>query len=95
MTGSASSEYERWHMLPRAYWLPPHGHGNGLDASGWAPIADVPATLESQLLRAFQAANVAAYAAMARPGWLRLWVDSMRYGSAEDVLRHELLAAGQ
>jgi hypothetical protein len=91
MSAASMSEYQHWNLLPRAYWLPPHGHGNGCDATGWAPLADVPAALEVRLLRAFRAAGVAAYAATVPSGELRVWVDSMRYGTAEDVLRHELL----
>lgn len=96
-SGSSITEYERWHLLPRAFWLPPHGRGNGLDATGWAPIADLPAQLEAGVLDALRAAGVAGYASA--PGGrsaatggqvVRLWVDSMRYRTAEDVLRVKL-----
>jgi hypothetical protein len=93
MGSSPAQDYERWHMSPRAFWLPPHGHGNGLQATGWAPLADVPAALEIPLLKAFRIAGVGAYAANVTRDSVRLWVDSMRYGTAEDVLRHELLAS--
>lgn len=92
MTGSLSSEYERWHLQTHAFWLPPHGRGNGLDATGWAPIADVDESREATLLAALRTARIAAYAGRVRSGQVRFWVDSMRYSTAEDVLRHELSA---
>jgi hypothetical protein len=39
-------------------WLPPFGHGNGLDAPSWAPLADVDAQLVDELLAAFRDAGV-------------------------------------
>jgi hypothetical protein len=83
-------------------WLPPFGHGNGLDAPSWAPLADVDAQLVDQLLAVFRDAGVPAYAAPAtwpprrtrarRPRSAtndRLWVGAMRYATAEEVLRTE------
>jgi hypothetical protein len=83
-------------------WLPPGGRGNGLStaelaADTWAPIADIDMTAVDAVLEALRIALVPAYAAPAgttreaivrhRPGrrW-RLWVVSLRYGAAEQVL---------
>jgi hypothetical protein len=84
-------------------WLPPFGHGNGLHAASWAPLADVDAEFVDELLAAFREADVPAYASptawppgraharRARPVTSqRLWVGAMRYATAEDVLRVEL-----
>jgi hypothetical protein len=80
--------------LARAYWLPPHGHGNGLDAPAWAPIADVPPDDVEALLAALRVAGVPGYAAgVGPPGKrrsYRLWVASLRYSAAEEVLRTTL-----
>lgn len=102
VAGSPVTEYELWHMLPRAYWLPPNGHGNGLDATGWAPLADVPDALSDQLLDVLRAAGVAGYVAAtggcrARIGQrrvVRVWADAMRYATAEDVVRKVLSSRG-
>ncbi|MFE3946778.1 hypothetical protein ACFXPV_33725 [Streptomyces sp. NPDC059118] len=80
-------------------WLPPGGHGNGLHASAWAPVADLPAGTTAAVLDLMASANIPAYVAKAPasvrsllpgnrpPGsvW-RLWVASASYGQAEDVL---------
>lgn len=77
--------------LPRAYWLPPHGHSNGLDAPAWAPIADIPTQDVELLLAALRVAGVPGYAAAVGPPGkrrsYRLWVASLRYSAAEEVLR--------
>jgi hypothetical protein len=86
-------------------WLPPFGHGNGLDDLSWAPLADVAPDLVDGLLAAFWEAGVPAYAAplalpppprrRRRRRWRpvpehRLWVGARSYATAEDVLRTEL-----
>lgn len=80
--------------IPRAYWLPPHGHGNGLDAAAWAPIADVATQDVEFLLDALRDADVPGYAAEVGPPGrrrrCRIWVASRRYSSAEDALRDAL-----
>src|SRR6266540_3163515 len=43
-------EPERWRL--RMLWLPPFGRGNGLDASSWAPLADIAPELVGGLLEA-------------------------------------------
>ncbi len=80
-------------------WLPPAGRGNGLCASAWAPVADLPTGLAGTLLDILAEARIPAYVAAAprplrpveprawRPGsTVRLWVASQAYGHAEDVL---------
>ncbi|MFE3148103.1 hypothetical protein ACFXJ6_15735 [Streptomyces sp. NPDC059218] len=80
-------------------WLPPGGHGNGLHASAWAPVADLPVGTTAAVLDLPASAHVPAYVAEAPaavrsllpgdrpPGstW-RLWVASASYGRAEGVL---------
>jgi hypothetical protein len=85
----------------RIAWLPPFGHGNGLDASSWAPIADVDPELADPLLEALRDAGVPAHAAPVElaprhrrrrkptPDH-RIWVGAQWYATAEDVLRSEL-----
>ncbi|MGI8869436.1 MAG: hypothetical protein ACR2F6_11445 [Mycobacteriales bacterium] len=77
--------------LGRPFWLPPWGVGNGLPATGWAPIADVPERLEKPLLRALRTAQVAACAANVRSGTVQFWVDSLRYATAEDIVRRVMI----
>ena len=83
-------------------WLPPNGRGNGivtteLSASTWAPIADIDVDDVDVVLEALRLAIVPAYCAPVgqvreaiarrrpRRRW-RLWVASLRYGAAEQVL---------
>ncbi|GAB3366187.1 MULTISPECIES: hypothetical protein [Amycolatopsis] len=70
------------------FWLPPHGFGNGISAQAWAEIADLTAEELPEALLALTEADIAAYTAAVRgrPGYYRLWVDSLRYLHAEDVL---------
>jgi hypothetical protein len=78
----------------RLWWLPAHGHGNGLDDQAWAPVLDVDASIMGPLLEALRAAGVPAYAATDRPSqsmqgdWptYRIWVGTSAYGRAEDTL---------
>lgn len=86
---SSSSGSPGGEAVSRAYWLPPHGRGNGLDASAWAPVADVPADDVAALLAELAAADVPGYAAEVGKGSrtrCRIWVGSLRYATAEDVL---------
>ncbi|HZD72728.1 MAG TPA: hypothetical protein VE776_02350 [Actinomycetota bacterium] len=104
---SVSSPPPEWSAAwpAKVAWLPPFGHGNGLDAPSWAPIADVDHALADPLLEAFQDAGVPAHAAPVglaprrRPkrrrgrsptAQYRVWVGSQWYATAEDVLRVEL-----
>ncbi len=107
---TASSPPPEWSAAwpARIAWLPPFGHGNGLGAPSWAPIADVDPKLADPLLDAFRDAGVPAYAA---PVGLaprrarrrrarspspdhRIWVGSQWYATAEDVLRTQLPRLG-
>ncbi|OAP22958.1 MULTISPECIES: hypothetical protein [Amycolatopsis] len=74
------------------FWLPPHGFGNGIRARAWAEIADLTAQELDQVFTALTDANIAAYAATVhgRARRYRLWVDSLRYLHAEDVLMEVL-----
>jgi hypothetical protein len=91
---SLRSETAGYGPVPRAYWLPPHGYGNGLDAPSWAPIADVTAKDVDVLLDALCEAQVPGYAAEVGPPGsrrrVRIWVASLCYSTAEDVLRTAL-----
>jgi hypothetical protein len=76
------------------FWLPPAGVDNGIWASAWAELADLDAADIAPLLQLLAEADVAGY--VATPGGNRrsrgehvvhrLWVDSLRYHRAEDVL---------
>lgn len=46
----------------RAYWLPPVGYGNGLDALFWAELARAPHPIADALLRALADKGI--------PGWI-------------------------
>lgn len=88
-----------------AAWLPPGGHGNGLFATNWAPIADVDAKVVDALLDLLAEAGVPAHAAVAprpvrpllpqtggAPEIWRLWVGSTSYRKGEHVLMTRLPA---
>lgn len=98
---SVSRTDHRWWIQDQPYWLPPAGTGNGLGAMAWAPIADLPMDRVAAALAACARAGIAAYAAPTtgmrplprrRRRGQRLWVDSQRFGAAEDVLRPVLHA---
>ena len=98
MAASISRPAPRAGGLPRLWWLPRGGHGNGLDDTAWAPFLDVPPDVAAEVLAAFAAAGVPAYAAPAPAGWYRrtsrraglpvsrVWVGTSAYGRAEDAL---------
>lgn len=79
----------------RAFWLPPGGIENGIFATYWAELADLEAGDVDPVLDRLAEADVAGYVATPR-GTLRrdlhenpirrLWVDSLQYHRAEDVL---------
>jgi hypothetical protein len=82
----------------RAYWLPPGGIGNGLDAETWAVLIDADAGEMILLLDTLRDAGIAAYAArLDGPGRrgpsspFRIWVDTWTRARAEDVIREALL----
>lgn len=77
------------------FWLPPGGFDNGIDASAWAELADLPEGEVAEVLFGLQEAGIAAYVAIGQqarrgagsgPVRYRLWVDTLRYRRAEDLL---------
>jgi hypothetical protein len=76
------------------FWLPPGGTDNGVWASAWAELADLEASDVGAVLGLLADADVGGYVATPgghppRPGQAvihRLWVDSLQYHRAEDVL---------
>lgn len=102
---SPIEEFSCERALGRAYWLPPGGHGNGLEACSWAPLADLTVDEADAAVDALTEAGVPAYLGDIdgprggrrqggehdpHPRW-RLWVGSMHHATAEDVLRRILL----
>jgi len=84
----------------RAYWLPPHGRGNGFEALFWAPLADLPEDRVDAVLGALGGEGIAAWAAAS--GRQRgtaasavgarhdLWVGSTDLDRAQDVVMRAL-----
>jgi len=76
------------------FWLPPGGTDNGVWASAWAELADLRPDDVEPVLGLLARADVGGYVASPggrarRPGrsvMYRLWVDSLQYHRAEDVL---------
>jgi hypothetical protein len=76
------------------FWLPPGGTDNGVWASFWAELADLESADVTPVLDLLAEAGVGGY--VATPGGQRahggaavchrLWVDSLQYHRAEDVL---------
>jgi hypothetical protein len=74
------------------FWLPPGGIDNGIWATYWAELADLQSSDIDPVLALLAKADVGGY--VATPGGQRsrrspihrLWVDSLRYHRAEDVL---------
>ncbi len=92
MTAPYSSPWSR--SVGRAYWLPPRGIGNGLDAETWAEIAEVPDSDVKAILDSLREAGIPAHAA--RRSWhdrqarSRIWVGTWYYSRAVDVIGREL-----
>ncbi len=93
MSAPYSSGDYRYQALGRAYWLPPGGIGNGLDAPAWVPLVDVDIDEMVVLLHALREAGVAGYAAQVdktgrrMPASIfRIWVDTWVHARAEDVV---------
>jgi len=85
----------------RAYWLPPFGRGNGLDALFWAPLAELPADRVDAALAALRDDGIPAWAASAGERSaaapppdvpFRLWTASGQLDDAQDVLLRVLAA---
>lgn len=75
------------------FWLLPGGIDNGVWASTWAELADLDPVDVGPVLALLADADVGGYVATpggcSRPGRCRidrLWVDSLQYHRAEDVL---------
>jgi hypothetical protein len=92
---SSSSPWHQWE--DRAYWLPPGGIGNGLDAQTCAVLTDVDASLLILLLDELRAARIPAYAAhidrlgrRAAASAFRIWADTWTRARAEDAVRQVL-----
>jgi hypothetical protein len=76
------------------FWLPPGGIDNGVWAGAWAELADLDADDVDAVLGLLASADVGGYVATPggrahRRGQLvvhRLWVDSLQYHKAEDLL---------
>ena len=85
------------------FWLPPGGTDNGVWASSWAELADLDADDIDAVLGLLARADVGGYVATPggrahRPGQPivhRLWVDSLRYHKAEDLLMAYLKGRGR
>jgi hypothetical protein len=107
MSASASHILPQLARFGRTWWLPPGGHGNGLNDIAWAPFADVSSAVVPGLLAEFRRAGVPAYAAavrrpLRRPGrrspteasgeCCRIWVGSSAHSRAEETLRLALPA---
>lgn len=76
------------------FWLPPGGRDNAVFAAYWAELADLGPEDVEPVLKRLAAVGVGGYVATPgghRAGWgrppcHRLWVDSLQYHRAEDVL---------
>ena len=76
------------------FWLPPGGVDNGVWASAWAELADLDDAEVAPVLRLLADADVGGYVGTPGGGIKRpdrraihrLWVDSLQYHRAEDVL---------
>jgi hypothetical protein len=76
------------------FWLPPGGTDNGVWASFWAELADLGVDDIDAVLRLLADAGVGGYVATpggraynwGQPVVHRLWVDSLRYHRAEDLM---------
>lgn len=70
--------------------LPPGGFDNGVPAATWAEIADVTEDQLAEVLFALADADIAGYVAVPagkpRSAKYRLWVDTLQYRRAEDLL---------
>jgi hypothetical protein len=86
-----------------SFWLPPGGRDNGVWADTWVMLAELEADDTAPVLGLLAQAGVGGYAVATRGPRVRtsechhLYVDTMRYRHAEDVLmvylrgRRELL----
>jgi hypothetical protein len=98
MAASPSSSWRRFEAMGRAYWLPPGGIGNGLEARTWAVLVDADASILVLLLDTLREAGIPAHAVRLDPlgrrapaSAFRIWVDTWTHARAEDVVREVLL----
>lgn len=63
MSASASRSVHQPERFGRLWWLPSRGTGDGLSDAGWAPVADIDASIVAPLLAELRAAGVPAHAA--------------------------------
>lgn len=76
------------------FWLPPGGTDNGVWAGAWAELADLDAGDIDAVMGLLASADVGGYVATpggrahrrGQPAVHRLWVDSLQYHKAEDLL---------
>ncbi|MER5390372.1 hypothetical protein [Saccharopolyspora sp. NPDC002686] len=72
------------------FWFPPGGFDNGVPASSWAELADIGADQLADVLFTLAEARIAGYVAhpagRRATGKYRLWVDTLQYRHAEDLL---------
>ena len=88
---------------PIFFWLPPGGTDNGVWASAWAELADLQPDDIAAVLSHLAAAGVGGYVATPGGGRAhphspvihRLWVDSLQYHRAEDILMAYLNQRGR
>lgn len=85
----------------RPFWLPPYGHGNGLDALFWVCIAEIPKAVIPVALEALRVQDIPGWAAPLTAPYKKhdeednetlylLWVATIQFDSAEDVLMQVL-----
>lgn len=85
----------------RPSWLPPFGYGNGLDALFWACMAELPHNVIDTILAALREEDIPGWAAPVKTAVrashhktdtctdiapYRLWVATLRFNDAENVL---------
>jgi hypothetical protein len=103
MSASASRPIGQPERFGRLWWLPDQGEGNGLDDTGWAPLAVGDIGVIRALVAELRVAGVPAFAApvtrrpprrrqRGRSDRYQLWADTSRYCRAEDILRVKLPA---
>ena len=91
---STSRWIENLDQLPTAFWLPPGGKANGVEAAQWVVLADLEADDVAEVLNMLAHAGIGGYAALlsgqgvGKKGTVchRLWVDTMQLHGAEEVL---------
>ena len=98
MASAVSSSWHQFRAMGRAYWLPPGGIGNGLNAQTWALLVDADASILMLLMDTLREADIPAHAVRldllgrrSPASMFRIWVDTWTHARAEDVVREVLL----